>query len=459
MTEKGAVFNKNVREIAFSAEHLQRMESRYVFFRKTAENHANQYSDIELEKSRAYNIRNKVFKNYDKLLVDFETNVTHNGGIVRWAKNADEVRQMIYDIINEEKVKNVIKSKSVVAEEVNLISFLEMKKVRVTETDTGDFICHLFNERPYDSVHSASNKLLEEIGDAYSEKFGVQRNLSPKKLMTVTNKVLKERYAKAEMAITGADFLVADTGDIVISEDEGNVLKSMAVADVHVVLVGIDKLIASSDDLNVLLPLSSVFKVTKVKSSALYTFINKPAENNGIRQRLYVILVDNGRSDVLEKEEQRKVFTCIGCGACHTVCPVFNTVGGHVYDNPTPGPIGNVITPIMQGYENAAHLATLCTSCHLCENYCPMNIKLSELILRNRVDIARTDKNLLGEKNLINFLLKRVENRKNLDKTKDFLNNLELKQLLKKSWCIHREIPKFEAKSFSQLWKETNNII
>ena len=167
MSENSAVFDKNVREIAFNAEHLHKMESRYVFFRKTAENYANHYSDFELEKSRAYNIRNKVFRNYDKLLVDFETNVTHNGGIVRWARNADEAKQMIYDIISEEKVKNVIKSKSVVAEEINLLSFLEMKKVRVTETDTGDFICQLFNERPYDSVHSASNKTLEEIADVY----------------------------------------------------------------------------------------------------------------------------------------------------------------------------------------------------------------------------------------------------------------------------------------------------
>lgn len=459
MSENSAVFDKNVREIAFNAEHLNKMESRYVFFRKTAENYANHYSDFELEKSRAYNIRNKVFRNYDKLLVDFETNVTHNGGIVRWARNADEAKQMIYDIISEEKVKNVIKSKSVVAEEINLLSFLEMKKVRVTETDTGDFICQLFNERPYDSVHSASNKTLEEIADVYSEKFGVERNLSPKKLMTVTNKVLKARYANAELSITGADFLVAETGDIVFRDDEGNVLKSTAIADVHVVLAGIDRLVASFDDLNVLLPLSSIYKVTKVKSSAFYTFINKPAGNEQRRQKLYVVLIDNGRSDVLAKEEQRKVFTCIDCGACHAVCPVFNTIGGHVYDNPNPGPVGNVLTPIMKGFESDAHLATLCTSCHLCEHYCPMNIKLSELILNNRIDIARKDRSLLGEKNLISFLLKRVENRKALDKSKDLLNYFELKQLLKKSWGIHREIPKFDKQSFSQLWKETNNII
>ena len=452
MTEKGAIFSQNVKQIAFNEEHHKKMMSRYIFFMCVAEDCANHYANIELEKNRAFNIRNKAFKYYDKYLVDFETNVINNGGIVRWARDAEEAKYMIYDILNTEKAKNVIKSKSILAEEIGLMPFLEMKKVNITETDIGDFICYQYNERPSDPNHSAAHKTKEDIAEIYSEKFGVKENLNAKQLMTVTRKVLNDNYLTADAAITGADFFVADTGDIIISEDEGNVLKSVANTGIHIVLVGIDKLIPSIDDISMLLPLSSLYEVTKIKAKSYYTILNKPSKN----QKLYIVLVDNNRSTLLAKEQQRSIMTCIECGACHSVCPIYNTIGGHVYDNAYPGPVG-VIQKIADGYEEAAHLATLCGSCHQCEEYCPMKIKISDLILRNRIEIAKEDGALLGEKRVFNFIMKRVENRKDMDKTKDFLNKLELKQLLKKTWGIHRELPVFAEKSFSELWKELNN--
>lgn len=429
------------------------MTSRYDFFLRVAEGCADHYANIKLEKSRAFNIRNKAFKYYDRYLVDFETNVIRNGGIIRWACDAEDAKYMIYNILNDEKSKNIVKTKSILAEEIGLMSFLEMKKMNITETDTGDFICYQFDERPSEVNHPAAHKTKEEINEIYSEKFGVSYNLSAKQLMTVTRKVLKDKYLNADAAITGADFFVADTGDIIISEDEGNVLKSIANTKVHIVLVGIDKLIPSIDDINVLLPLSSLYEVANVRSKSYQTILSKPAKN----QKLYVILVDNNRSTLLSKEKQRSIMTCVECGACYSVCPVFNTIGGHVYNNAFPGPVG-VIQSISFGYEAAAHLSTLCGSCKQCEEYCPMNIKISDLILRNRTDIAKEDGNLLGEKRLFNFIMKRVENRKDMNKTKDFLNRVEFKQLLKKSWGVHREIPKFSEKSFSEMWVEINNL-
>ena len=456
MTEKGTIFNQNVKQIAFDGEHRKRMTARYEDFLHLAEGCANHYANISLEKSRAYNIKNKAFKYYDKYLVDFETNITKNGGIVRWACDAEEAKYMIYDILNAEKAKNVIKTKSILAEEIGLMPFLEMKKVDITETDTGDFICYQYNERPSDPNHSAAHKKKEDIAELYAEKFGLNNNLSPKQLMTVTRKVLNDKYLTADAAITGADFFVADTGDIIISEDEGNVLKSTANADVHIVLAGIDKLIPSIDDISVLLPLSSLYEVTKIKAKSYYTILSKPEKSQTKNQKLYVVLVDNNRSTLLAKEQQRRIMTCIECGACHSVCPVFNTIGGHVYDNAFPGPVG-VIQKIADGYEEAAHLATLCGSCHQCEQYCPMNIKISDLILRNRIEIAKENGALLGEKRVFNFIMKRVSSRKEMDKTKEFLNRLEMKQMLKKTWGVHREIPVLAEKSFSEIWKELNN--
>ena len=455
MTEQGIVFNQNVKQVAFNDEHLEKMRARYDFFMCVAKNCADHYANIELEKSRAFNIRNKAFKYYDKLLVDFETNAVNNGNIVRWARDAEEAKYMIYDILNAEKSKNVIKSKSILAEEIGLIPFLEMKKVNITETNTGDFICYQFNERPSDPSHSASHKTRQDIADIYTEKFGVKENLNAKQLMTVTRKVLNDKYLSADAAIINADFIIADTGDIVLSENEGNVLKSISNTDVTIVLAGIDKLIPSVDDLSVLLPLSSLYEVTKIKAKASYTLLSKPEKSGSKEKKLYVVLVDNNRSKMLEKERQRSIMTCIECGACHTVCPVFNTIGGHVYENAFPGPVG-VVQSIATGYENAAHLVTLCASCHQCEVYCPMNIKISDLVLRNRMEIAKENNSLIAEKRVFNYIMKRVENRKDMDKSRDFLNRVEFKQMLKKTWGVHREIPVFADKSFSMMWREMN---
>lgn len=457
MTEKGAIFNHNVKQVAFNDEHRKNMMSRYDFFMCVAEDCANHYANIELEKNRAFAIRNKAFKYYDKLLVDFETNVIDNGGIVKWARDAEDAKYVIYNILSSEKINNVVKSKSILSEEIGLLPFLEMKKVDITETDTGDFICYQYNERPSDPNHSAAHRKKEEIAEIYSEKFGVSDEISPKQLMTVTRKVLNNKYLTADVAIIGADFFVADTGDIIISENEGNVLKSIANTNINIVVVGIDKLIPSIDDISVLLPLSSLYEVTKIKAKSYYTILSKPEKSKLKNQKLYVVLVDNNRSTMLAKEQQRQIMTCIECGACNSVCPVFNTIGGHVYENSFPGPVG-VVQAIATGYENAAHLATLCCSCHQCEQYCPMNIKIGDLILRNRMEIAKENGSLLGEKRVFNFIMKRIGNRKEMYKTKEFLNRLEFRQMLKKTWGVHHEIPVFAEKNFSEMWREINTL-
>lgn len=445
---ESSFFKQNVDKVVADDEFRGKMNAHYDFFKKVVMNSASHYSDFELEKSRAFNIRNKAFRNYDKLLVDFETNCLNNGVTVKWARDAEEAKQMVYDIINSEKAKNVIKTKNSVAEEIGLLSFLKMKKVSVSETDSGDFICYCDDERPSDSQHPAAHLTLHEISERFTDKFSVKPNLKPNQLMTIVRKVLKNSYLNADIAITGVNFFVSDTGGIVISEDEGNVLKSIASAGKHVVLTGIDRLVATLDDMSTLLPLSSIYEVSRNRVSANYIFANKPD---------YVVLVDNGRSDVIGKEYQRQIMTCLDCGGCNSICPIFNTIGGHVYEMSVSGPVGTVLKPIKEDAEFASHFATLCTSCRQCEKYCPINIKLSDLILHNRMEIVKENKSLIDEKNLFILMNKRVENRKNMDRQNMFIN-VEYRQLMKRNWGSKRAIPEFAQKTFSQLWKEANGI-
>ena len=212
MNDKGVIFNQNAKKIAFDDEHYEMMMTRYQQFMQDAENYTNYYSDFELEKERALNIRIRAFKKLDKLLVDFETNFTKNGGKVLWANDAEDAKQMIYNILNQDRVRRVIKTKSSTMEEIGLASFLEMKKVKVVETNIGDFVCYLFNERPYNIQASAAHKTLTQVADLYTDKFGIKENCNAKQLTICTKQILKDDMLNPEALVTGANFLVSNTG-------------------------------------------------------------------------------------------------------------------------------------------------------------------------------------------------------------------------------------------------------
>ena len=456
MNDKGVVFNQNAKNIAFDDEHYEMMMTRYQQFMHNNENYTNHYSDLELEKQRAFNIRIKALKKLDKLLVDFETNFTQNGGKILWANNADDAKQMIYNILNQEKVKKIVKTKSSTIEEIGLTSYLEMKKVKVVETNVGDFVCHLFNERPYDQHSSAAHKTTSQVADLYTEKFGIKENCNAKQLTVCTKQLLKNDMLNPDALVTGANFLVSNTGTVVLTENEGNILKSSAFAPIHIVVAGIDKLITSIDELSVLLPLSSFYEVNR--NSSFYNFVNKPRTEGDKLQKLFLILLNNDRTNVLAKEKQRAILSCIQCGACVQVCPIYNTVGGHIYDNCLPGPVGSIISPITKGMEDSAHFCSLCTSCGRCDEVCPVNISLKDFFLENRKDLVKEDKSLIGEKGFLSYLVKKMSNRKNLDKHGSTLKDIELNYHIKKKWGNKRELPKFAKESFSEYWKNINKL-
>ena len=456
MNDKGIVFNNNAKKVAFDDEHYKMMMSRYDFFMQNVKNRSNYYSNIDLEKQRAFNIRSKAFKKLDKLLVDFDTNFTKNGGNLLWANDSDEAQKMIYDILSQNKVKKIVKTKSSTIEEIDLISYLEMKKVKVVETNVGDFVCSVFNETPYNFKSSASHKTTSQIADLYTEKFGIKENCNAKQLTAFTKNVLRNDIYNPEALITGANFLVSNTGTIVLTENEGNILKSSTFAPIHIVIAGIDKMITSMEDLGVLLPLSSLYDSNN-KVSSLYSFINKPLTQGDKVQKLYLILLNNNRHNILSKDKQRNILSCVQCGACLNVCPIYNTVGGHTYEEYNPGPVGSISLPLTKDIEETAHFCSLCTLCGRCSEICPVNIPLKDLFLENRKDLVKVDKSLIGEKSFLNSLMKKMTNRKNLDKHGSSFKDMELSFHIKKKWGTKRELPKFAKESFSQYWKNINN--
>lgn len=456
MNDKGIVFNNNAKKVAFDDEHYEMMMSRYDFFMQNVKNRSNYYSNIDLEKQRAFNIRSKAFKKLDKLLVDFDTNFTKNGGNLLWANDSDEAQKMIYDILSQNKVKKIVKTKSSTIEEIDLISYLEMKKVKVVETNVGDFVCSVFNETPYNFKSSASHKTTSQIADLYTEKFGIKENCNAKQLTSFTKNVLRNDIYNPEALITGANFLVSNTGTVVLTENEGNILKSSTFAPIHIVIAGIDKMITSMEDLGVLLPLSSLYDSNN-KVSSLYSFINKPLTQGDKVQKLYLILLNNNRHNILSKDKQRNILSCVQCGACLNVCPIYNTVGGHTYEEYNPGPVGSISLPLTKDLEETAHFCSLCTLCGRCSEICPVNIPLKDLFLENRKDLVKVDKSLIGEKSFLNSLMKKMTNRKNLDKHGSSFKDMELSFHIKKKWGTKRELPKFAKESFSQYWKNINN--
>lgn len=456
MNDKGMIFNQNARRIAFDDEHYEKMMSRYDSFMQNVKDRSNYYSNIDLEKQRAFNIRSKAFKKLDKLLVDFDTNFVKNGGNLLWANDSDEARKMIYDILNQNRVKKIVKTKSSTIEEIGLISYLEMKKIKVVETNIGDFVCSAFNETPYNFKSSAAHKTTEEIADLYANKFGIKEGCNARQLTAFTKNTLKKDIYNPEALITGANFLVSNTGTVVLTENEGNILKSSTFAPIHIIVAGIDKMITSMDELGVLLPLSSLYDSNNNLSS-LYSFVNKPLTHDGEVQKLYLILLNNNRTNILSKDKQRNILSCIQCGACLQVCPIYNTVGGHTYEEYNPGPVGSISLPLLKNIEETSHFCSLCTLCGRCSEVCPVNIPLKDLFIENRKDLIKADKSLVGEKNFFNAIMKKMTSRKNLDKHSSSLKDMELSFHIKKKWGSKRELPKFAKESFSQYWKNINN--
>ena len=341
--------------------------------------------DWEAARRRCQAIKREAVNHLDQYLLQFEEKVMARGGHVFWAADSAEARQYILDLARREGVRTVVKSKSMVTEEIELGPAMEKLGVKVWETDLGEFIVQLRNEPPYHIVTPAMHLNRGQIADLFHEKLGerVDGN-DPARLVALARRKLREAFFSAEMGISGANFLVADSGAIAISTNEGNGRLCTSVPRIHVAVTGIEKVIPRLEDLATFWPVLATSGTGQgiTTYSTLIGGPRKPGEADGPEQ-FHVVLVDNGRSQLLADAEQREVLHCIRCGACLNICPVFRHVGGHTYGTIYGGPIGSVLTPHLRGPE-FQHLSYASSLCGACTSVCPVKIDLHHHLLHNR---------------------------------------------------------------------------
>lgn len=342
--------------------------------------------DWEAARQKCQQIKREAINHLDRYLLQFEEKVTARGGHVFWAANSEEACEYVKNLATRLNVRTVVKSKSMVTEEIHLGPALEKAGIKVWETDFGEFIVQLREEGPYHIVTPAMHLLRGQIATLFEEKLGQKiESDDPAYLMAVARRVLRQAFFSAEMGISGANFLVADAGAIAISTNEGNGRLCTSVPRIHVAITGIEKVIPRLEDLAVLWPVLATSGTGQgiTTYSTLIGGPRQPGEADG-PEEFHVVLVDNGRSQLLADAEQREVLHCIRCGACLNICPVFRHVGGHTYGTTYPGPIGSVLTPHLNGIAEFKHLSYASSLCGACTSVCPVKIDLHHHLLQNR---------------------------------------------------------------------------
>jgi len=417
----------------------------------------SRYSKLAVARQRAGYLKNKALNELDRYLIEFEDNFTSNGGKIIWARDAEEARDEIAKIIKKRGVSKVVKSKSMITEEIHLNEFLISKGVDVYETDLGEFIVQLAGDKTFHIVTPAMHFSKEDVSTLYAEKLSAPENLTPEEITQFTRNHLRPKFAEAQMGITGANFLISDMGGVAITENEGNGLLTMSVPKTHLVIAGIDKLIPSLENLDIFWPLLASHG-TGQSVTAYNSIITGPRKEGefGGPEEVILILIDNGRTNILAQEKQRQALSCIKCGACLNACPVYKLIGGKAYGTTYQGPIGAVLTPFLLGFDEYSHLSFASSLCGKCDTVCPVNIPLHNMLIYNRNYAVKNGFKAISNTRRVKWFTKVSSSRKLLDLPSSSLKNMIVGQIMKKSWGKDREMPKLADKSFNQQYKERN---
>lgn len=439
---------------AMDAEHKRKLAFNIGKYNETVVKGKQQFSDLDLARKKAKNIKWRVMEDLDTYLIRFEEQFTKNGGKVIWAVDAKQANDAVLQICREHQATQVVKSKSMVTEEIHLNDFLGEHGIESVETDLGEYIQQLDGEPPYHIVTPAMHKSKEDVAKLFHEKLGVEPNLSPSELTLISRKNLRAKYTSSGVGVTGGNFLVADVGGVCVTENEGNGRLTTAFPDVHVAIVGIEKVIPGIQDLNLFWPLLATYGTGQNVTvyNTLFTGPRKKDEVDGPKH-MYVILLDNGRSNLLKDIHIRESAYCIRCGSCLNACPVYKNIGGHTYGTTYSGPIGSVITPHLRDFDEFKHLSFASSLCGNCTEVCPLKINIHGMLHYNRTLAVEKHHSALSETTAWKMWKLAMTHRKMIDLAGAGIKTKVVNTLFKDSWGKRRDGLTFQ-KSFKDLWKE-----
>ncbi len=416
-------------------------------------------------RAQARAARLRALHNLPDLLETLEARLTARGTTVLWAADGVECNQLIVDITRRHHVQKIVKSKSMATEETQLDAALETAGPEVIETDLGEFVIQIAHETPSHIVFPILHKTREQVRDLFVEKLHMPPSDDPATLTAAARAYMRQQFISADMGITGANFAIAETGSLAIVTNEGNGRMCATLPRVHVAVVGIEKVIETVEDFATLVQLLTR-SATGQRLTSYVQILSGPAQSTDTEgpEHQYVILLDNGRSRIYGTE-YTEALACIRCGACLNTCPVYQNVGGHAYGWVYPGPIGAIITPLLDGIENAAPLPYASSLCGACKAACPVDIDIPTMLLKLRRDlVAKGEENWLlrtalkgwqsGMEHPALYSLSgqaaRVATR--LLRGKD--GQIHSLPGMLGNWTKNRDFPPFAVKSFHQLWRE-----
>ncbi len=347
------------------------------------------FQDWQGARQAAAQIKWDAVNHLDTHLVQLVRNLEARGTKVHWAGTAGQAREIILGIIREKNARSIIKSKAMTSEEIHLNEALAEAGFEVVESDLGEFIVQLRKEPPYHIVFPAMHLTRGEISELFARELRSTPTDNPEELTLIARRVLRQKYLTADIGFTGANFAIAETGMISITENEGNARLTAALPKVMITLLGIEKVLPRFEDLALFLPMLATIGTGQPLTcyNSMYGGPRQPDEPDG-PEEFHVVLLDNRRTELLADAEQRDTLHCIRCGGCLNVCPIFRNIGGHTYHTTYSGPIGSVLTPHLRGLQEWKHLSYASSLCGACTDICPVKINLHHHLLHNRRNAA-----------------------------------------------------------------------
>ncbi len=461
MTTHAQQFSSDADRTTRDLEQRAQIQSALRSYEVARDAHKSAFQDWEAARQTAAEIKWDAVNHLDQYLSEFAEKLQARGTQVHWASNAQQARDIILNIIRANNARSIIKSKVMTGEEIHINEALEKAGFEVVESDLGEFIVQLRREAPYHFVFPAMHLKRGEISELFSRELGTAPTDDPEELTMIARRVLREKYITADVGISGANFAIAETGMISITENEGNARLTCALPRVHIALLGIEKVLPKLRDLALFLPMLATAGAGQALTcyNSLYGGPRQPGESDG-PEEFHVVLLDNNRTHLLADKEQRDALHCIRCGACLNVCPIYRNVGGHTYGTTYQGPIGSVITPHLRGLQDWKHLSNASSLCGACTQACPVKIDLHHHLLQNRRN-AFTENPAWREK--LTFKLFRLV----MNQPRVYLFCVKLSRLIQPlhrfvdgtrldpalGWTKTRKLPKIAPQTFKEFWQ------